>query len=879
MKKIILILLALVMNVTLVLASAKVIIPINKELRIKAKSWFENSQYTWSLVSKEWGDILDTQNTQTYTQTFTKPWNYDLNLLIKDNSSDELKNTTIDLAIWKSFKFFEDITVDVSTIPSTDEDWEISFSTQSWTVFYYLAWSKWVKEFHIDENIDIDSDKDWINDNDIDNINDDSFKKWTSYKVNYSGNNENNTSITLVWYNDKKENLQYKIALNKKINKDYSWDLKAVVKSLPRYNKQKKEIYVPFATNEIFIYSKDSIWDFLEYRIDQDINLDSDWDWIKWNDIDNKNHPSLKQWSIFSIKRWDKESQIMQLTVISWKKWSWINRKIIWWKEIEAKDFSIFSNTDQVLVWSEIYFWISWLDDESKYPIEWDLDGDWKAEEKDKNFVRYKYEYPGHYIVKTKITDKDWKILEARLNVEAREKVENEIATTKPIAGFSYKISWPLAKFTQESMVDPNLINQEFDSLWKFWNWNISTQANPEFLYSRTWDYIIELIITDSHWKSSSVKKEIKIEEMELETWIDEITETWTSVIIKPVENKAEIVEKEIIKEEVITFENNQVLISTLKYIWIFILWIIWIIFAYLIILKIKHPDYSFWEIVEEEREKILSLIEWEPYIPPTHEIKTEVAKWIWEVLESDEEYEEVESEKQANVDEENTNEDSIDEDNFDEDSSDEKNIDEDSQIQSGDNAKTNTNDIFDFDESNPDDNNIKDNKDTQILSDDTQPDWLQSWNEQSTKSTDSDQFPKDFWDLNKEADKEKLTNDVNIDSNQDDFDLSNFSKSNNNPEPEDNKMDSKENDKIVPNQTALPPTPPTLPPNPINNDSVTTESSHISPPPPPPPLNTDLENKSNEKLDKPLENLNKWDENKKEEIKWDSAEIPDWLK
>jgi len=38
MKKIILILLALVMNVTLVLASAKVIIPINKELRIKAKS-------------------------------------------------------------------------------------------------------------------------------------------------------------------------------------------------------------------------------------------------------------------------------------------------------------------------------------------------------------------------------------------------------------------------------------------------------------------------------------------------------------------------------------------------------------------------------------------------------------------------------------------------------------------------------------------------------------------------------------------------------------------------------------------------------------------------------------------------------------------------
>jgi len=70
--------------------------------------------------------------------------------------------------------------------------------------------------------------------------------------------------------------------------------------------------------------------------------------------------------------------------------------------------------------------------------------------------------------------------------------------------------------------------------------------------------------------------------------------------------------------------------------------------------------------------------------------------------------------------------------------------------------------------------------------------------------------------------------------------------------------MDSKENDKIVPNQTALPPTPPTLPPNPINNDSVTTESSHISPPPPPPPLNTDLENKSNEKLDKPLENLNK---------------------
>ena len=832
MKRIIFLLLAFIINASLVCASAKVIIPINKEIRISAKSWFENSQYNWSLVSKENNDILDTQNTQTYTQKFTKPWNYDLNLLIKNNNSDEVKTTTVDLAIWKSYKFFEDMSTSISTIPDIDKDWEISFSTKSWIVIYYLAWSKWVKEFHIDKDINIDSDKDWINDNDIDNINDDSFKEWTSYKVGYSWESEHKTKITLIWFNDKKEEILYKIALNKKINTNYSWDLKKIVKSLPRYNKQEKEIYVPFGINEIFIYSKDSIWDFLQYRIDTDTNVDSDWNWKKWDDIDNKNHQSLKNGSIFSIKRWEKESQIMQLTVISWKKWSWIKRKIVWWKELEVKDFSIYSSNDQALVWSDIYFWISGLENENKYPIEWDLDWDWKTDKSDTNFVKHNYEEPGQYIVKINIKDKDWKTLEARLNVEVRDKIENDIKTTKPIAKFSFKINGPHIKLSQESKVDPNLLNQEFNSLWKFWNWNISTENSPEFLYSRLWKYTIELIITDSHWKTSSMQKKIEIENLSLQEWVDKETQSWVIKIQKPVEIEP-IVIKEPIKKDPIDFGSNKILIDSLKYILIFILWTVWLIFLYLIFQKIKHPDYSFWEIVEEEREKILSLIEWEPYIPPAQEIKTQVSKWIENLLENKED-EEVSDDNENNIKWDTERGDDL------EDSNAEGKVGEGEEVELGDKTENEPKDEFDFNEDDLENKDLEDDdldkKNDNVISSSTQPDWLKSSKEKSISDTKNDLMPHEFWDFNQEDNDTKLV------------------------KPESDENITNENP-----QASMPP----------------------PPPPPPPPLapldwkpeSSEIKNKDNDLSNDPRNLTNKWNQSKKQDDSWPKAEIPDWLK
>lgn len=641
MRKIILIILAFILNTSIVLWSAKIIAPLKnwkREMSLNAVTDVKNPRYSWTLVWSDW-KILDSQNWSNYNQTFQNEGVYDLNLRVENSQTWEMEATSAKLIIWKSFNYFQAFDPQVDVIPTPDQDNEVSFAWTGWEVTFIFTDSAWTEFFKVDTDINADGNKDWAPDNDIDNINDTTYKNWWTFKYTYSSWKNTTALVKLYGFNWESKTYKFPIIFNKQPVRSSSEALTPILKTFPKFNAQEGEVYVPFWIDEVILYAKDSLGDIKEYRIDNDVDIDSDGDSKANNDNDNFWTPSFTTWDKFSVKRTDKDSQVVQLAIISKEnKWAALRRKIVWWKENNNKSFEIFSSSDRTYVDNDLTFVISNLNLKTDYSIEWDFNSDWEVDKEDKQSVSTSYDNPWIYKVTVNIKDSDWKvIIQATKDITIEEREKNEIKTKKPIADFSFVQNGNYVTFKQNSIADNNLPDKNLSYLWKFWDWNVSSDPNPEYIYTIKDSFTVELIATDTAWKSASVKKDIEINFLTLESWPWDATNTETKVEEAPISTtKSDSTASKI--SNISLDKNFDIVMSFLKYLLYIILAIFWLILIYLVIQKVKNPDYSFGEIVEEEREKILSFIEWVPYEPltwwTTWPISTDVRQGITSVLE-----------------------------------------------------------------------------------------------------------------------------------------------------------------------------------------------------------------------------------------------------
>ena len=622
-------------------ASAKVVVPAWQNLKIHAESDILNWDYSWVLMSSDWY-ILLTQNWPIFNTKFKNAWKFNLNLTITDKKTWKTKFTKTQIIVWQPNKFWNDFNVKVASLPVI-HDWnEIYLPWNEWKIFFSFWKSKWVKQIFLDKNIEVDEktdrydnvsenwDKDWNPQNDNVLWACKSFEKCKQFNVSLKKpKNANSVKIkfTFLWFSWKKEDRIFTILFNHKEKKP-DW-FKIKINSVPKIDKKdwEKIIFVPFWINEAIIDLSASLWDFLEYEIN----------WKK-----------ISEWEYFVAKRWVQHEKILKIKLKSWKKIKTDKIKIIWWKKWERKDMEVFSSTNQNFVWKKIFFWVTNLDTE-KYFVEWDFDWDWKIDVKNKVYTNFKFEkewkFETKIFIKDKKTEKIFK--ESVLKIEIRKQTETEFFVSEPVADFDFEIKWPNVKFKNKSKVSEKLLNKRFKSFWKFWDWNVSNEKNPEFLYSEKWEYKVELIITDTAWNTSSIKKTIEIIDLNLEknilknkTWnvlwndedlinnaentegteeniddenwsVDFFADEWNNEVYVDENNKNEI------KNNLDNWNPWEALQKFLLYLAILIASILWIVWIYLIIQKIKYPDMEFSEILDEERERILSWIEGEEYKHP----------------------------------------------------------------------------------------------------------------------------------------------------------------------------------------------------------------------------------------------------------------------
>lgn len=91
------------------------------------------------------------------------------------------------------------------------------------------------------------------------------------------------------------------------------------------------KILLESSNEKVFMYLWDSKWDnFERFAIDYDINYDSDLNWWKDDDIDNKWENSFVEWTIQEIRLNDQRNQIIRLSLLDSS-----------WKTVEKKDIEI----------------------------------------------------------------------------------------------------------------------------------------------------------------------------------------------------------------------------------------------------------------------------------------------------------------------------------------------------------------------------------------------------------------------------------------------------------------------------------------------------------------------------------------------------------
>ena len=626
MKKLVLLLLFLI-SPLIVSASGKMIVSLEESVILNAESDLKNPEYTWTLIHEN--KIIDTQSVKQFSYMFNSPGKYLLNLIVKSKKTAEIENTSVEIIVGASNNFKNSLNLQANTLPKLVND-TVFLTNKNLSVSFVLSESQGdIKEYRIDTNINIDTDNDGDPANDIDNLNSNSLKDGLLWEFIYQEENLPTTAKLSIL--DKEDNIQEK-EINIKINNTLQNEkLTAVLDTYPQETESKR-IALTGDKQKIFLFPGNSLGNILEYRIDTNIKKDTDNDGDPANDIDNLTDNSFKNGSLFAVDVHRSMGDIiMQLIIVSAEgKGSKIQRKFVWEtnKKLQKNnEFRLVADNNEIFVGETVHFSIEGFSSLRNFEIKWDFNGDKESDfvAQENSLASYKYDSVGDYTVLAQIKNESLKLLKyANILIKVKEKPLGVATTEPPISDFNFTITDNIVKFENTSLIDKVLDETSTKFTWKFGDGNESQEKNPTYKYNKTGNFIVRLTVKDASDQESTKNKLININSITTKN-----DNTIDNVVSQPEEelstdtdltSEADNYEETFLKEPVEPEKKSKI------YKYIIIIIVIFSVICiggmvYFIILKIKHPDYTFGEILEEEKEKLLSILEGRKYEPPVGEI------------------------------------------------------------------------------------------------------------------------------------------------------------------------------------------------------------------------------------------------------------------
>jgi PKD repeat protein len=162
---------------------------------------------------------------------------------------------------------------------------------------------------------------------------------------------------------------------------------------------------------------------------------------------------------------------------------------IEWLKKEAIINFEITKNSNYVPVVVSFDASKSQVKNEDIDKFIWDYD-DWIKEERDAVVPWHKYTVPWDYEIKLKVVTVSWKEYSSSKKLILKPKPQNVEIT----ASIKNAPIWQWIDFSSEDSE-----GQIIWYLWDFWDWNISTSANPTHAYSKVWEYKVKLTLDFSN--------------------------------------------------------------------------------------------------------------------------------------------------------------------------------------------------------------------------------------------------------------------------------------------------------------------------------------------------------------------------------------------
>jgi len=609
---------------SLVFASGKALVSPGEQLNISAQTGMTNPQYEWTVLHK--GEVIHTLSTPSFSFSFLESGEYRINVIIK-NAQGKQEETHASILAGDDLRVFQPLAAIFDSIPPQKEGYALVVTDPAQALVSANRSTGNIVEYHIDQNIEQDSDNDGDPQNDIDNKNHPSFSDGSLFPLIFSQKeNPITAKLTVIGKEGerKSENILFHFGEKKR-----GIPLKAVLSSIPPAN-SRGEIHLSKNTTNVVFYAAGSEGDVVQYHFDKNIEVDSNQDGEKNNDIDNKDHPSFLTGEplSFSFDQKDGKEQTMQLTAVSPdRKGSRIKRRIIFdaplilktEEKIIKEDIhpELLVGTKEAFVGDKIPLSVFGAPESAQY--KWDINGDGTMDQEGKNSsIQALFEKKGEYTPAVHILWDDQKIvLTETISVRKNENREEE--SLPPVADFSVQQEGNKITLTNTSTTDSRLSHGDFVSDWDFGDGSSSTEKSPVYLYRKAGEYKITLSITDSVGKNARKTESIIITEITLDPEgnnSDEIAvsgggtdgeqpgednqNTENPPTAEDPDEKGDPEEPSEKKEDPsFSFPWGKILLFLLFLVPI-------VIIAMLVIRKVQNPDLSFRELAEEEAEKWL---------------------------------------------------------------------------------------------------------------------------------------------------------------------------------------------------------------------------------------------------------------------------------
>jgi hypothetical protein len=582
-------------GVTQVDASGKAYVKVGQKITLSTQSNISNPTIQWTLKK---GEEIITQSTgNVFSISFSDVGMYTINIVASGRENIETERTTIEIESSINPPIYSRIGAVISSLPKMSEDGKIHLWGEEATVsFSFIQSSGDIKEYRFDGNIYEDADENGVIDDDIENKNDPSFFSGESFSKTYKNTGSPiQARLTIIDSEGREQVDTIDIVFDTQGPNLKQKSLKAILQTLPESD-ENGVIHLSGNEAEVTLFGGFSEGDIREYRIDKNLNMDSNDDGDTKNDIDNITNASFQNgqpWVTTFKKEW--EPIVVQLTVVQENgQGSLVQRRIVFDDEGGVRENFLpvlIISQGQIFTGDSVSFRVFNAPEGTTYSWDFDGDGVFEKEKSESSEILYRFAEEGDFSVNVRLEKEGVDAINLQKQIVIRNIKPGESNTKNPTANFSFDVDKNTVLFdASESSLDSRLANQELSYSWEFGDGTFGNGKTIEHTYAETGEFVVILRVEDSIEKRSATSQSISITEI-LPSPTPAPEESLTpSEQPSPSEN---------LPEEKITDSS----FPSLPWWIIFLLVIAFIPLGYFAWKKINDPDKSFEEIWKETLE------------------------------------------------------------------------------------------------------------------------------------------------------------------------------------------------------------------------------------------------------------------------------------